>query len=165
MLKGKYKFYLAFENSICKDYVTEKFYVNALQHNMLPVVINAGNFSDSTVAPSGCCIKALDFKSAKELAGYIRMVASNSTLYSNYFKWHSRYTIQEEARSNAFCRACHRLYILILKRRCIITSTVGLGAKRIVSLIQHCNLMLISYTKGLLTPAHCYTPTGMSSSL
>ena len=33
----KYKFYLAFENS---DYVMEKFYHNALQHNMLPVVIN-----------------------------------------------------------------------------------------------------------------------------
>ena len=109
-LKGKYKFYLAFENSICKDYVTEKLYVNALQHNMLPVVINAANFSDSTVAPPGCCIKASDFKGARELAEYIKMVASNSTLYSNYFKWHSRYTIQLEPRGKIFCRTCHRLY-------------------------------------------------------
>ena len=111
MLKGKYKFYLSFENSVCKDYVTEKFYLNALQHNMLPIVINGGNFSDPSVAPPGCCIKASDFKGARELAEYIRMVDRNSTLYNNYFKWHSRYTVQEvEPRTKVFCRACHKLY-------------------------------------------------------
>ena len=58
LLKKRYKFYLSFENSVCKDYVTEKFYRNALMHNMLPVVINGGDLSNPTVAPPGCCIKA-----------------------------------------------------------------------------------------------------------
>ena len=30
MLRSEYKFYLAFENSNCRDYITEKFYTNAI---------------------------------------------------------------------------------------------------------------------------------------
>lgn len=40
MLEKDYKFYLAFENSNCRDYITEKAYSNALMRNILPIVVS-----------------------------------------------------------------------------------------------------------------------------
>jgi hypothetical protein len=36
-VSSKYKFFLAFENSVCKDYITEKFF-NILRYNVIPVL-------------------------------------------------------------------------------------------------------------------------------
>lgn len=38
-----YKFYFAFENSICNDYITEKFF-HILRYNIIPVVMGGGNY-------------------------------------------------------------------------------------------------------------------------
>lgn len=44
ILAAEYMFYLAFENSYCKDYVTEKFF-EVLNYNIVPVVMGGGNYS------------------------------------------------------------------------------------------------------------------------
>jgi hypothetical protein len=44
-LADKYKFFLAFENSFCKGYVTEKFF-EILKFNMIPIVLGGGNYED-----------------------------------------------------------------------------------------------------------------------
>ena len=49
----KYKFHLSFENSFCKDYITEKFYKNALQNG---IMISGVNTSDVTYVPPGSFI-------------------------------------------------------------------------------------------------------------
>ena len=41
-IEEKYKFYLSFENSICADYVTEKFF-KIMGHDIVPVVYGGGN--------------------------------------------------------------------------------------------------------------------------
>lgn len=43
ILDRDYKFYLAFENSNCRDYITEKFFVNGLSRTTLPIVVSFRN--------------------------------------------------------------------------------------------------------------------------
>ena len=40
----KYWFYLAFENSLCNDYISEKFW-RTLQTETVPIVMGGGNYS------------------------------------------------------------------------------------------------------------------------
>ena len=43
-LSNEYLFYLAFENSNCRDYITEKFH-NTLKHELIPIVYGGANYS------------------------------------------------------------------------------------------------------------------------
>jgi alpha-1,3-fucosyltransferase len=43
MLDKGYKFYLSFENSLCSDYVTEKFW-KILNFNIVPIVLGGANY-------------------------------------------------------------------------------------------------------------------------
>ncbi|KAH9364460.1 hypothetical protein HPB48_021726 [Haemaphysalis longicornis] len=84
MFAKKYFFYLSFENSICKDYVTEKLF-NALEYDIIPVVLGGANYT--AIAPLDSFIDALTFRSPKHLAKYLKRVAGNFQLYSKYLHW------------------------------------------------------------------------------
>lgn len=43
ILSAEYKFYLAYENSVCKEYITEKFF-HILRYNIIPVVLGLGPY-------------------------------------------------------------------------------------------------------------------------
>ncbi|KAK7065533.1 Alpha-(1,3)-fucosyltransferase 7, partial [Halocaridina rubra] len=78
-LMNTYKFYFAFENSICEDYITEKFFT-ALQMDAIPVVFGGGNYN--AIAPPHSFINGTAFEKPKDLAMYLRAVANNQTLYN-----------------------------------------------------------------------------------
>ncbi|KAK8732032.1 hypothetical protein OTU49_007147 [Cherax quadricarinatus] len=109
MLNKKYKFYLAFENSLCRDYVTEKFF-NKLSLDVVPVVYGGANYSQH--APPHSYIDALSFPTAKALADYLIYLNKNDTAYNEYFRWkrfhqliHGWATV-----SRPFCDLCERLH-------------------------------------------------------
>ncbi|XP_031553136.1 glycoprotein 3-alpha-L-fucosyltransferase A-like [Actinia tenebrosa] len=102
----KSKFYLAFENSMCLDYVTEKYWSAPFINNMVPIVL--GSNYDEKVAIPGSFINALDFPSIKALASYIQFLDKNDTAYNEYFKWKSKYTFDESFSSD--CQLCAMLH-------------------------------------------------------
>ncbi|XP_041472067.1 glycoprotein 3-alpha-L-fucosyltransferase A-like [Lytechinus variegatus] len=82
-----HKFYLAVENSECRDYITEKFWYNALMHDIVPIVYGPPREDYERVAPPNSFIHLHDFSSFHELADYINLLDSNDTLYNSYFEW------------------------------------------------------------------------------
>ena len=88
MVEETYKFYLSFENSVCDDYVTEKFF-NVLRYNVIPVTYSGANFT--AIAPPHSNINTLDFKSVTQLSKYLLKVASDDELYASYFWWKDFY--------------------------------------------------------------------------
>jgi len=91
MMNQTYKFYLSLENSVCQDYVTEKFF-NILPYNVIPVVLNGANMDHA--APPHSYINVQDFQSTKELAEYLHQVNNNDTLFASYFWWRNFYTVK-----------------------------------------------------------------------
>ncbi|KAL7644194.1 UNVERIFIED_CONTAM: hypothetical protein RMT77_005020 [Armadillidium vulgare] len=87
---GDYVFFMALENSLCKDYVTEKLY-RSLKLGIIPVTFGAVNYTE--FAPPHSFIDAKDFSTEMELASYMKKVASNATLYNEYFKWREDYDV------------------------------------------------------------------------
>ncbi len=83
-----YKFNLAFENAIEKDYVTEKFF-DPLARGCVPVYLGAPNIDD--FAPGDhSFIHAADFSGPKELAEYLLALNEDEKAYSAYHDWRRR---------------------------------------------------------------------------
>ena len=61
VIERDYKFYLAFENAICPDYVTEKFF-NTLLFSTVPIVYGGADY-DANGAPPNSYIDVRNFSS------------------------------------------------------------------------------------------------------
>ncbi|XP_037037284.1 glycoprotein 3-alpha-L-fucosyltransferase A-like [Bradysia coprophila] len=107
MLDKDYKFYLAFENSNCKEYITEKLFRNALQHNVLPIVMGAPPKDYEKYAPQRSYIHVDDFESPMKLAEYLHELNGNDDMYNAYFQWKGT---GEFAKLNHLCDACAMLH-------------------------------------------------------
>ena len=86
----QYKFYVAFENSICNGYISEKPWIG-LGLNLVPLVAGGGSEAYKSVLPPNSYIDMERFNSPKEVAEYLKLLQSNDTLYQQYFKWKSAY--------------------------------------------------------------------------
>uniref|UniRef100_A0A8C5PH78 Fucosyltransferase n=1 Tax=Leptobrachium leishanense TaxID=445787 RepID=A0A8C5PH78_9ANUR len=84
-----YKFYLAFENSIHQDYITEKLWVNAITSGAVPVVMGPPRENYERFIPPESFIHVDDFSTAQELAAYLLELDKDDKRYQEYFNWRS----------------------------------------------------------------------------
>lgn len=82
---ARYKFTLAFENSIAPDYVTEKFF-DPLIAGSVPVYLGAPNVLDFAPA-NRCFINVADFSSPAALAALLNTLDQDADAYAEYLAW------------------------------------------------------------------------------
>ncbi|KAI0229129.1 Alpha-(1,3)-fucosyltransferase C [Lamellibrachia satsuma] len=125
LLNDDYKFYLSFENSLCRDYMTEKLW-RILQINTVPIILGYANNTD--LLPVHSYIDVRDFASPRHLADHLKLLDANDTLYNEYFRWREAYTCREgdtrAAQGRTACILC-RHALSARGRREVVTDLVA----------------------------------------
>uniref|UniRef100_A0A1I7XXG1 Fucosyltransferase n=1 Tax=Steinernema glaseri TaxID=37863 RepID=A0A1I7XXG1_9BILA len=103
LLAEEYKFYLAFENSNCNQYVTEKFFDNALKNGAIPIVMGASLEFYESISPPHSFIHVDQFDSPKDLAKYLRYLSTNADAFNEYFAWKQQGQFVD---TKFWCRLC-----------------------------------------------------------
>lgn len=105
MLNTTYRFYFAFENTLCIDYLTEKVY-DRINQNVLLVIYSGADLI--RFLPPRSYINANDFETAADLADYLKFLSHNPEEYVKYFWWRKYYKIIAHD-SIEVCDICQRL--------------------------------------------------------
>ncbi|KAL5010243.1 hypothetical protein ScPMuIL_012548 [Solemya velum] len=112
LLNETYKYYLSFENSLCRDYISEKAFD---MYSFVTVPIVRGGALYDLYFPPGSYINANDFSTVKELADHLKFLDSNPEAYSSYFKSRNYigsklFTKNKLSENNILCDLCKRLH-------------------------------------------------------
>uniref|UniRef100_A0AC34RSQ9 Fucosyltransferase n=2 Tax=Panagrolaimus sp. JU765 TaxID=591449 RepID=A0AC34RSQ9_9BILA len=103
----EYYFFLAFENNICDEYVTEKFW--RIKKLIVPIVLRRKLVPES-VAPPNSFIAVDDFDSIENLTTFLHFVSKNETEYLKFFEWTKKFQNTNSDDNLSFCDLCHKLH-------------------------------------------------------
>lgn len=110
-------FYLAFENSVSKDYITEKLWKNAYQGGAVPVVLGPPPSDYKAVAPPNSFIHVDDFWSVKDLAEFLQELAKDEKRYGQYFTWKQEWEVKVNTDwRERLCKICLKYHSLPQKK-------------------------------------------------
>ncbi|KAG0710173.1 Glycoprotein 3-alpha-L-fucosyltransferase A [Chionoecetes opilio] len=110
----QYKFYLSFENSNCKEYITEKVWWNALSKGAVPVVMGTRVEDYRRVLPPHSFLHIDDFPTPQSLAQHLIYLGNNKTEYNKFHEWRTKYKVVNEhgyfqSPVYHYCRLCEAL--------------------------------------------------------
>ena len=85
--------------------MTEKLY-RAFRWGVIPIVYGGADYAQ--YAPPHSYIHVSDFKSTKELADYLHLLADNEAIYNKYFDWKKDWEFVGRP-LNGWCDLCAKL--------------------------------------------------------
>lgn len=107
LLNQTYKFYLAFENSYCEDYVTLKFFRNFWDRTIIIPIVRGG-FPYEKYFPPNTYINAADFPGPRELAIYMKELSDDIPRYAAMLKEKDKVAALNFKMD--YCEVCERLH-------------------------------------------------------
>lgn len=108
-------FYLAFENSDCDQYITEKVYWNAFEKGSIPIIMGTHPKVCKIHLPPNSYIHVKDFAKPLDLARYLIYLSDISNgKYFEYHEWRKDFFVINEHGyfgnpSVHYCRVCEAL--------------------------------------------------------
>jgi len=119
--KKRYKFLIAFDNTVTSEYITEKIWHGYLSQT-IPIYYGAPEIYEQ-VPGNNTFIDGTKFKGPKQLAQYIRKVDKDEKLYQSFFHfdmppfeaYQKKFCVFEDA--PLACKMCSRAY-KIKQNRC-----------------------------------------------
>lgn len=110
----KYKFYLAFENAQCEDYITEKLFYNSLAHGSIPIVLGASPNNYQTILPTNSFIHIEQYQNLSQLAVHLQEISEQMDVFQSYHQWRQDYRIitwkSNYFIDDRFCDLCLKLH-------------------------------------------------------
>ena len=110
-----YKFYLAFENSNCREYITEKVFWHGYHKLAVPIIMGAAKRDCEQLLPPRSFLHVSDFANPAALASYIRYLNRHGDEYLKFHEWRRYYRVINEhgyfgSVSRHYCRICEALH-------------------------------------------------------
>jgi hypothetical protein len=100
-----YKFFLAFENSLCIDYISEKYFNN---YNSSWILVVRGGADYNRLLPKDTFINTADFTSVSNLVSFLSNLGNDRLRYISYLKLKNKY-YSIRWPGNKHCEICRRL--------------------------------------------------------
>lgn len=104
-----YMFYFAFENSLCEDYITEKFFA---RYDSNVILVTYGGADYNTLIPNGTYINAANFENASHLANFLLSLIKDNDRYVQILKAKDKYTSADNLDlcwRYAMCELCNKV--------------------------------------------------------
>ena len=110
ILNSTYRYYIAFENALCKEYITEKFYEN-YKYDIIQVSRAGDNKHRPIKLDKNVYVSTADFKNADDLGRYLRALSSDKEKYANLLSDKDVYEAVPyvELLKKRMCEMCMRL--------------------------------------------------------